>query len=145
MIYCDTSFLLSLYVADSHSEAADEFLRSQTNPLVWTAWHGLEFQTGLEARVGRGITKRDEANRIFDLLANHQSPSGFYESCPVIWLSAIRQATELAARHGAEFKSRGLDVLHVAICVQLKIKHFWSFDSRQNELAKALKLSVLEK
>lgn len=144
MIYCDTSFLLSLYVTDSHSAAAGGHLSALHEPLIWTGWHGLEFRTGLEARVGRELTSRDEANKIYDLISKHQAPSGIFENYPVAWPSAISQATKLAARYGASFKSRSLDVLHVAICVQLEVEHFWSFDSRQNELAKALGLSILE-
>ncbi len=144
MIYCDTSFLISLYVGDSHSRETERHLATCSDPLVWTKWHGLEFRTGLEARVGRGLTRHDEANRIFDLLSKQRSPAGIYESCSVNWRAALDEATRLAADYGEKFTSRSLDVLQVAICVQLEVEQFWSFDTRQNDLAETVGLSVLK-
>lgn len=142
MIYCDTSFLLSLYIADSWSDIADRWVREKAQPVVWTPWHELEFTTALEARVGRGDTERDVANAVFRSLIEHQA-SGFLLKQPVrSWSEVTTRACQVARAHGAHCLSRSFDVLHVALCLELELKLFLSFDRRQVKLAKRLGLEA---
>ncbi len=57
---------------------------------------------------------------------------------PAIFETAI----DLARRHAARIGARTLDTLHVASALELKAKHFWTFDQRQAKLAKAAGLKV---
>lgn len=142
MIYCDTSLLLSLYVADSRSKEAGELLADAKEPLAWTAWHELEFAAALEARVGRGTTTRDEADAVNAELAAHRERDGLYARRETDWERVLERAVRLTKDHGAAFLCRSLDVLHVAICLELGLERFWSFDERQRKLAVSERLDL---
>jgi predicted nucleic acid-binding protein len=46
-------------------------------------------------------------------------------------------AAELSQRHTPKLGTRSLDVLHVACALELKLRHFLTFDTLQQQLAKA--------
>jgi predicted nucleic acid-binding protein len=136
MIYCDTSFLFSLYVKDSGSQQASKQVANAKEPLVWTAWHQLEFTAALEARVGRKANSRREADVVFSTLQSHLENDGFYARRTMDWELTLAKAIDLSREWGALFACRSLDVLHVGICLELGITQFWSLDKRQQDLAK---------
>ena len=49
---------------------------------------------------------------------------------------------ELARKHTPRFGVRTLDVLHVAVALELRATQFWTFDDRQAKLAKVVGLKV---
>ncbi len=59
------------------------------------------------------------------------------------WLSvpipedALEVCSRLAREFGPKLWMRTLDTLHVACALELKAKEFWTFDERQQKLAKA--------
>ncbi|MGH9609315.1 MAG: PIN domain-containing protein [Bryobacteraceae bacterium] len=57
---------------------------------------------------------------------------------------AFEVCCRLARRHAARLGSRTLDALHVASALELKAERFWTFDERQEKLARAegLKMSA---
>lgn len=135
MIYADSSLILSLYVADSGSEAAGQMLAGLNEPLVWTAWHELEFIAAMEARVGRGQNSRSEADAVKAVLLAHREQDGLYARRSMDWERILERATSLASQSGAEFLCRSLDVLHVATCLELGVAKFITLDERQRKLA----------
>jgi len=142
MIFCDTSLLLSLYVADRWSEEATRLVSTLRVPLVWTPWHELEISAALEARVGRGLTSREEADNIYPVLRRHRDDGFFRVVYPHSWPEVFRLGSALAMSHGAKHLNRGMDVLHVALCKTLKVETFWSMDDRQRALAEDVGLIV---
>ncbi len=135
MIYADSSLILSLYVADAGSANAGRMLAGQKEPLAWTAWHELEFTAALEARVGRGQNTRQEADAVFEELAAHRERDGLYSRRKADWDRVLERATKLAAQCGADYLCRSLDVLHVAVCLELGVSKFRTLDDRQRKLA----------
>ncbi len=135
MIYADTSLIMSLYVADSGSEAAEQMTAGLSEPLVWTAWHELEFNAALEARVGRGQNTRNEADAVKAELSVHRERDGLYLRRSADWERVLDCASKLASESGAEFLCRSLDVLHVAACLELGMSRFLTLDERQKKLA----------
>jgi predicted nucleic acid-binding protein len=142
MIYCDTSFLFSLYVEDPGSQAVGKQMVEASEPLVWTAWHYLEFTTALEARVARKANTRTEANAVHATLGIHLEKSGIFARRTMNWEHALARASDLSLKWGASLGCRSLDVLHVGICLELEIEKFWSADDRQRKLAKAAGLKI---
>lgn len=142
MIYCDTSFLFSLYIEDSSSSRASAQIAAATESLVWTPWHLLEFTTALEARIARKANSRKEANAVNAALQTHLNQRGIFTKRTMNWDHALVRSLELTKKWGARFGCRSLDVLHVGICLEMEIVKFWSLDDRQRSLAKAVGLKI---
>ena len=49
---------------------------------------------------------------------------------------------DLGFRYGPKLGVRTLDTLHVACALKLRAEQFWTFDSRQTKLAKAVGLDA---
>lgn len=133
-IYADTSFLVSVYVADPHSAAADALLRSKPRIYV-TDLHFAEWTHAIGQNVFRGqlssidaarVTGEFEADRRSGLWSSVAMPDHSLELC-----------AELARRHAAKLGVRTLDSLHVACALELRAARFWTFDERQAKLAQA--------
>ena len=143
MIYCDTSFLLSLYITDSNSEEAFERAGGITTSIVWTRWHEIELTTAIESRVRRGTTGRDQADGIYSDVRRQRLESPVFISPAIDWNEVWNRSVGLAAREARDVACRSLDIVHVGLCLSLSINDFLSFDDRQNVLAKRVGLSVI--
>lgn len=55
---------------------------------------------------------------------------------------AFARSISLARQHGPTLGIRTLDSLHVACALELKARHFWTFDERQARLAQAVGLDT---
>lgn len=60
----------------------------------------------------------------------------------VEWTNVFRQADELSEKYAVAEGQRVIDLLHVAIAIELGAKIFVSFDKRQRKLALAAGLKV---
>lgn len=52
-----------------------------------------------------------------------------------LWRAVLTLTDELSRRHTPELGTRTADVLHVASALELKRRHFLTFDERQARLA----------
>jgi len=134
MIYADTSFLVSAYIEDRNSPAADDLLNS-ADRLWFTPLHFAEWlhATSQQAFRGRLLASEIEMVRM-ELEADRAA--GLWVAAPIPD-NAFDLCAELARRYGAKLGIRTLDSLHVACAVELKAERFWTFDERQAKLAKA--------
>ena len=132
--YVDSSFIVSLYVTDSHS--ADSRQRIQTiSTLWWTPLHSAEWAHAIAQQVFRGTLSLSEAREVYRQLEDDRAAGPWLE----IGLPdhAFDLCADLARRYGSKFGVRTLDSLHVACALELKAERFWTFDERQAKLAKA--------
>lgn len=134
MVYADTSFLVSAYVEDEHSRAADEQLRTMPR-LYFTPLHVAEwmhatsqqaFRKRLSLRELEEVWRELETDRAVGIWVSVEIPEHAFDLC-----------AELARRHGPKIGMRTLGSLHVACALELKADTFWTFDERQAKLAKA--------
>ena len=133
-IYADTSFFVSLYLPDRHSEEARR--RVAERPRIWlTPLHRAEWGHAVAQHVFQGKISARESQRVYtdfehdrkaDLWVEVDLPEMVFETCAA-----------LARRHVARMGGRTLDSLHVAAAVELKADHFWTFDMRQAKMAEA--------
>ncbi len=138
-VYADTSFLASLYLKDLHSQRAWRAVVSR--PQIWlTALHRAEWTNAVSQHIFRRSIAETEAQEVYRQFARDlamglwseiELPSNAFEIC-----------IELARKYTPRFGLRTLDVLHVAVAVELKAEQFWTFDDRQAKLAKAVGLKV---
>jgi predicted nucleic acid-binding protein len=138
-VYADTSFFVSLYVPDSHSPEAER--RMASSPDVWlTPFHVAEWTHAVEQQVFRRLASRNEADQAYARFQQHRE-SGLWMEVAMPE-SALDVCAQLARRHAAKLGLRTLDTLHVASALELKAGHFWTFDRRQKELARAIGLKT---
>jgi len=136
-VYADSSFLVSLYLRDSHTPDALRVIAHR--PRIWlTALHEAELAHAVAQQVFRRQISAEVANRTSLKIAQNRHvwvitsfPDGSFE-----------KAIELAQAHVAQFGTRTLDSLHVASALKLNAHEFWTFDERQAKLAKAAGLKV---
>jgi predicted nucleic acid-binding protein len=138
-IYADSSFLVSLYLTDIHSEEA--LRRMSAHPRAsLTPLHRAEWTHAVAQGVFRGTISNDEARQVYSAFEDDREAG--------LWLevglpeTTFETAIDLARRHGARIGIRTLDSLHVASALELRAKRFWAFDVRQAALARAEGLRI---
>ena len=56
--------------------------------------------------------------------------AGHLTQADILWRAALNRAAELSQNHTPKLGTRSLDVLHVACAIELKCRHFLTFDTR---------------
>jgi predicted nucleic acid-binding protein len=138
-VYADSSFFVSLYVMDRHSQEVKR--RISKVPSLWlTPLHRTEWVHAIEQHVFRGQMPTSAARQVYEeferddrkgLWTNVELPEQIFET-----------ATQLARAHVSRIGTRTLDTLHVALALELSATEFWTFDERQMKLAKAAGLKT---
>lgn len=139
MTYADSSFLVSNYVQDAHSQEAVR--RMGRFPSVWvTQLNCSEMAHALSQYVFRKALSGADAQTYW---------GEFEQDCANgVWVQADLPETtwetsvDLVRRFGPTFGVRTLDSLHVACALELKALRFWTFDERQARLAEAVGLNT---
>jgi len=137
--YADTSFLVSLYLTDTHSPHAERLVAS--GQAVWlTPFHVAEWTHVIEQHVFRMALSRIEADRYYEWFEQHRERGLWVEA--VLPDGAFDNCARLARRYAAKLGLRTLDTLHVAVALELRVERFWTFDERQKKLARAVGLKT---
>ena len=112
--YADTSFLISLYIEDANSAAADSLVRRHHPTFVLTPFGEAEFTNAVELRVFRQELTRAPARAVRDEFLSHLRAGIFHaeELGREGWQAALR----LSRRHIARLGSRTLDLLPRRCC-----------------------------
>jgi len=141
-IYCDTSFLLSLYFdRDTRHPAAAREASRFTEGIPYTHLAELELTNSLRRLRVADTLDGGEFTAILSLL-ERDVRDGLLERKALRQAAHYQTAMEISARR-MELSSRSLDILHVAAATVLDAPSFASFDGRQRELAKAEGLHLL--
>ena len=61
---------------------------------------------------------------------NSDFTSGHLRQADILWRAALNRAMELSQQYTPKLGTRSLDVLHVACALELKLRHFLTFDLR---------------
>jgi PIN domain len=139
-LYADTSFLASLYGIDSNSAQAVRQLETLRPNVVVTPFSELELLTAFEARVFRKLLSEPvaeasmhafRADLAMGVLVRKPIPQG-----------AFARAVLLSNLYARTLGSRTLDILQVAIALELDTDVFFTFHKDQAALAKRAGLTV---
>jgi predicted nucleic acid-binding protein len=133
-VYADSSFFVSIYVEDAHSEAAELLLHPGVR--VWfTPLHHAEYAHAVSQQVfHKNLTMADAEKAYRDL--DGDRASGLWVEVEMAQ-NVFDLCAELARKYGPKLGVRTLDSLHVACALELKAERFWTFDERQAKLARA--------
>ena len=141
MIYLDTSALLKLYIHEAHSEAVQEWVESQDDPLpVWDLQQ-MELKNALRLKVFWGDLSATQADRLIQLFEQRLRRGLYYY--PDIDRAELHAAFHDLSRETMRLGCRTMDILHVACAKQLSPDSFITFDARQRELALYAHITVL--
>jgi predicted nucleic acid-binding protein len=132
--YADTSFLVSLYFSDAHTDRASRLMARRTDALPFTPFHRHEFRNAIRLAVRRqqmGETERREIFRsvesdLKESILAHQSIS---------WTDAFREAERIGEAQTEQTGIRSADLLHIGIALTLNAEEFLTFDAIQREVA----------
>jgi predicted nucleic acid-binding protein len=69
---------------------------------------------------------------------------GHLYQADVLWRAALNRAAELSRKHSPQLGTRALDVLHVACALELGLRTFLTFDTRQKALAKESGMRIVD-
>ena len=131
--------MVCLYLPDVHSTQAHR--RVAKHPRLWlTPLHQAEFAHAVEQQVFQKRISAVEAMRAYDAFEEDRKFGLWLESA--MPEAAFDLAVELARRHVARLGCRTLDTLHIASALELGAREFWTFDHRQERLAKAAGLAI---
>lgn len=143
MIYCDTSFLLALYVErDFFHVPASRLAAKFKAPIPLTLLTELELVNGIRRCLAAKIIPRAEHDAIFRQVAADES-HGILARHAIHQADHFAKARELSKRFTPEISARSLDILHVAAALLLRATDFGSFDEKQRVLAGKAGLRLL--
>jgi predicted nucleic acid-binding protein len=136
MVSCDTSFLASLYLLDTHTPKARAKLRQIRPPeeLTLSPFHQYELPNAVRLSVFRGLRNAAAGETI--LAAFEADLASGYFALPTCNLASVLiEARRLSASHTMTGGHRAFDILHVAAALHLGASEFLTFDTNQQKLA----------
>ncbi len=139
-VYLDTSFLVSLFLNELRSQAAEQWIIGEQPLVVLSPLNLLEFENALNLRIFFGSIDNAQASHVrndFRQKLKSELYTVASESTEV-W----EQASKLSLIHSPTLGTRSLDIWHVAFAIVLETRVFGSFDERQRKLASQVGLVV---
>jgi predicted nucleic acid-binding protein len=142
MLYLDTSALIKIYITEQDSDKIIDYLAQQQSQVALCKIHDLEFTNAINLMVFWKRITAAEQKIIFQNFKSHEEQEAFVR--PSHDLSEVFSTSEkISHKYSSEIGCRSLDILQLAFCLELGCKHFISFDERQIQLAKKLKLKTI--
>lgn len=141
--YVDPSALLKLYLNEPESRAMAAWRAKHSGPLAVTHHGRIELVNGLALAAYRHLIPEAVFTAALGAL-DEDFEAGRYRQSDLLWRSALKRAGELSRRHTRTLGTRSLDVLHVASALELGLSRFVTFDERQQKLARAVGLKIVE-
>lgn len=133
-IYADSSFLVSLYVSDGHTEKAIAWMNRHAQSLPFTSLHRHEVRNAIRLAVWRDELDSAKRREIFRLL-DADVKDGFLTPQPVKWIDAFREAERIGEMLTETTGLRAADLLHLGIGSLLDATEFLTFDATQRNAA----------
>ena len=142
MIYCDTSFLLPLYVTnDVFHQAATTQAVHFTEGIPYTPLGELELTNGLRRLLAAKVIRPTEHHLAFRQI-DEDLRDGILQRTGLPQSEHFQKARELSKEFTPALQARSLDILHVAAALLLDAGCFYSFDTKQRLLAAQVGLTL---
>ena len=138
--YLDSSFICSLYVRDANHPSAIATLANARSTLLLSGLGELEVTNAVELGVFRGSLRRSEADQI-QAAFQQDVQDGIFQVFDLD-TTAFLQTRKLILQHSSMVGCRTADILHVAAALECGADMFFSFDLRQKELARRVRLQT---
>ena len=142
MVYVDTSVIVKLYIRETYSREASDWISANNEAIPKTIFHELEFTNAIRLKQFRNEMSNREAGIVFQRFNKHEKDSIFYHP-QMNWSDAFTRSLELSKTHTKTIGSRSLDVIHVASALTMGANRFFTFDEKQSQLASAAGLEIV--
>jgi predicted nucleic acid-binding protein len=140
--YFDSSALVKIYVSEQHSDRVRrEVVAARQVPV--TRLHVLEIANALRVLTDRSLLTEDQSHALLDQFADDRQAQRLADASPD-WGKVFHEAVQLSARDARNTLCRSLDVLHVALAIEIGCTRFVTGDPRQLAVARASGLKVLD-
>ena len=139
--YADASFLASLYLVDRNSPHAVRALRARSATVVISEFGLLETVSAFYQRCFRNQLDKNAADSLAQNL--HKDVDSDFWLLRAIPEGAYIRARALTGQWTGKLGTRAGDPLHVATCIELKADVLFTFDKRQQNLAKSCSMKCL--
>ena len=136
MVYVDTSVIVKLYIKETYSREASDWISANNEAIPKTIFHELEFTNAIRLKQFRNEMSNREAEIVFKRFHKHEKESIFYRP-QINWPDAFARSLELSKNHTKKTGSRSLDIIHVASALSMEADRFFTFDDKQSQLASA--------
>ena len=143
MRYLDTSSLVALYFPETKSHRLISHLQRRKLPLAFTWLHEIEFSNGLQLKVFRGEADEASVNATLEALRSDLK-AGVFQRPSISWPAVFERSTDISLAQSRILGTRTLDLLHVAIALELKADEFITRDDRQAKAAELEGLKVVK-
>jgi predicted nucleic acid-binding protein len=141
-VYVDPSALLKLYLKEPESRAMATWRAKIGDPVTVTHHGRVELINGIGLAAYRGMISVETHDAALAAL-DDDFAQGRYRQADLLWRATLKRAVDLSREHTATLGCRSLDILHVASAIELEFKQFTTFDSRQQQLARAAGLKLV--
>jgi len=140
VIFCDSSFLVALYVGNQgFSASAIEIAGTFDRGIPYPWLIELELMTSLRRLL---YNKAQVLGKVLRTIGTSRK-EGVLVECDLDFEPMMRRALNLSERYAGPMGLRTLDILHVAAALELQAGALASFDNRQRALAGELGLEVM--
>jgi hypothetical protein len=117
--------------------------RAKIKGPVMVTHHGrVELLNGIGLAVHRGMVTDAVGDAALAAL-DDDFEQGRYAVTDMLWRATLKRAGHLSRQYTRRMGCRSLDILHVASALELKCRSFLTFDMRQQQLARAVKLRLI--
>jgi predicted nucleic acid-binding protein len=111
--------------------------------LPFTPWHRLEVRNAIRvAEFHKDIRRGEARSQLLQLDADLRETVILVHT-PIDWTDVLRRADGLSRDHNVLIGCSSADVFHIATALELRCDTFYTFDGRQQKLAKAAGLQTL--
>ena len=142
MVYVDTSVIVKLYLRETYSREASDWISANNEAIPKTIFHELEFTNAIRLKQFRNEMSNREAGIVFQRFNKHEKESIFYRP-QINWSDAFTRSLELSKNPTKTTGSRSLDIIHVASALSMGADRFFTFDEKQSQLASAAGLQTV--
>lgn len=141
-VYFDTGLLLKLYSVEPNSAQAVALIQSQGFPIVFCQLQQTELRNALYRKAARNEIDRRQLDKSLKRIQSDLD-NGVLQISNLEWSEVWANADQLTTKYALVTQCRTLDVLHVAVALQLGIKTFGTTDVRQMVVARKAGLKVV--
>lgn len=141
-VYADPSALTRLYLHEEGSREISAW-RAKTRGALPVTHHGrTEIVNALCRATFLGHLDSEALGEALTDLSTDFAEGRLHQA-DILWRAALDRASELSRKYTPTLGTRSLDVLHVACALELKVRYFLTFDTRQRQLAELTGLRVI--